>query len=58
MNREQVIEFILHASPNDLLHILDATIDPVASILGGASGIEDDRHALLLQILESEKCPA
>jgi hypothetical protein len=55
LNRDQVIDFILKAKPNDLLHIIDALIDPVASYIGCATGIEDDRHAVLMQILESEK---
>jgi len=55
LNRDQVIDFILTAKPDDLLHIMDALIGPVSSYIGCATGIEDDRHALLLQILEGEK---
>ena len=55
MKRDQVIEYISTCNPSDLLQLLDAMIDPVAEYIGAATGIENDRHAVLLQLCEDEK---
>ena len=55
MNREEVLDYIRTAKPSDLLQILDALIDPVSDYLGCAVGIEDDRSAMLKQILMDEQ---
>ena len=54
MTRDQVIEYIQHASPSDILQILDAMIEPVSSYLGCADGLENTKHDLLLQIMADE----
>ena len=54
LDRDDVIDFIQTAKPEDLLHILDSLIEPVANYLGCATGIEDDRHKVLMQIVENE----
>ena len=55
VSREDVLDYIsTKAQPGDLLQILDALIDPVSSYLGCATGIENDRHAVLMQIQADE----
>ena len=55
IDRQQVLDYIRTAKPSDLLQILDALIDPVSDYLGCAVGIEDDRSAMLMQILKDEQ---
>ena len=55
MHRDKVITYIQTCSPSDLLQILDAMIEPVSNYVGHATGIEDTRHEVLLQIQEDEK---
>jgi hypothetical protein len=52
--REQVIEYIKTCSHEDRLHIVDALVEPVASYLGCADGLENTKHNLLMQILSDE----
>ena len=56
MSRDELIgKFINNGTPDDLLQILDALINPVSNYVGHATGIEDTRHDVLLQIQEDEK---
>jgi len=55
MSRDEVLAYIrTKAQPSDLLQIFDAIIEPVSNYIGCATGIEDDRHNVLMQIQADE----
>ena len=54
VSHHDVCDYIAFCDSAELLHIMDALIDRVASELGQAPGCEDDRVALQIQI-ENER---
>jgi hypothetical protein len=54
ITRDQVEEYLRTAKPSDIPQVLDVLVDVVSDYMGCAIGLEDDRHAMLLQIQSEE----